>query len=179
MKSKRLLVFLLPCLLIMMYSCLGDSHEETYAEWRSQNITFIEDAASETIDGVLKYEKIIPNWNKSVYTLMRWHEEGKETNGSLLTPLSNSTIDVKYLLTNINGDTLDSSSSFRCKPNEMITGFWIAVTNMVEGDSVTAIIPYDAGYGVFGSGKVLPYSTLIFNIRLDSIVAYESLPWRN
>ena len=69
-------------------------------------------------------------------------------------------------------------SIFRCKPNEMITGFWAATTNMEIGDSVTAVIPYTSGYGVTGSGAILPYSTLIFNIKLVDIAAYDKVPGR-
>ena len=175
-------IFAIPALfslLLALNSCIKDGNETSYKEWRMENTTFIEDAATERVDGILKYEKVIPDWDKSVYTLMQWHNDRSLTLPNGLRPLSNSTIDVKYLLTNIKGDTLDSSSSFRCKPNNLITGFWVAVTNMQVGDSVTAIIPHEAGYGSMGSGKVLPYSTLIFNIKLDSIVAFDSQPWRN
>ncbi len=50
---------------------------------------------------------------------------------------------------------------------------WIATTNMLPGDSVTAIIPYTSGYGISGSNSVLPYSTLIFQIKLDKILSYD------
>ena len=120
-----------------------------------------------TVDGKLAYQKISPVWDKSFSILLRWHNE--EKNPSEVTPLSTSTCHVKYTLTNIEGDTLDSSPSFRCIPNNMITGFMAALTTMRVNDTVTAVIPYTAGYGAYGSGKVLPYSTLVFGIRLDSI----------
>lgn len=158
-------------------SCLGGDDVDDYSKWRQENIDYILNAETETLDGKLRFEKMIPEWDNSVYTLMEWHND-KSQNESRLRPLSNSTIDVKYVLKNISGDTLDSSSSFRCLPNKMITGFWIAVTNMHEGDSVTAVIPYNAGYGSYSHGSVLPYSTLIFDIKLDSIVAYEKPAWK-
>lgn len=160
-----------------MTSCLGGNNENDYSQWRIENTKYIENAEIEMVDGHLRYEKIVPAWDKSIYALMEWHNDRNATL-SQLTPLSNSTIDVKYVLRNIEGDTLDSSASYRLKPNQMITGFWTAVTHMHVGDSVTAIMPYSAGYGEYSSGKVLPYSTLIFDIRLDSIVAYEKPSWR-
>lgn len=155
----------------------NDGDKKDYSEWREENTKFIESAAIETVNGKLKYEKIIPIWDKSVYALMHWYNERPTKPG--LSPISNSTVDVRYVLTDIKGDTLDSNSSFRCRPIDMVTGFQIALTNMETGDSVTAIMPYTAGYGEYSYGSVLPYSTLIFTIKLDSIVAYQSVPWRN
>lgn len=177
MTFKKFGFLILPTVLLAMSSCLGDDNEDDYTEWRQENAEYIikTEASSE-------FQKIVPKWDKASYVLMNWHRHGNNPNK--LKPLDNSTIDVVYLLTNIKGDTIDSSyrqtaygdSIFRCRPSEMITGFWIATTSMNVGDSVTAVIPYMSGYGISGSGSVLPYSTLIFNIRLDSIVAYESRP---
>lgn len=173
-------VFFLPFVLALS-SCMGDSDEpSTDKEWRDSNTKFIEEAQAEMIDGKPKFAKIIPDWDNTVFALVQWHRRGS---GSL-NPLDNSTVEVKYLLTDIKGDTLDSSYSmpdslYRCRPNGMVTGFWLTLTNMVQGDSVTAIIPYNSGYGAANYGKVKGYSTLVFNISLDSIVAYETLPWRN
>ncbi|MCH5237580.1 MAG: FKBP-type peptidyl-prolyl cis-trans isomerase [Muribaculaceae bacterium] len=153
-------------------SCLGNDRSEDYSDWRIQNQEYLDKAEIEMENGELVYDKISPVWDNNVYVLMHWHNDRKETEGELL-PLSNSTVKVKYTLTDIKGDTLDSSASFNCKPNGLITGFWTAVTNMRVNDTVTAVIPYSAGYGVYGSGSVLPYSTLIFGIRLDSIISYQ------
>lgn len=171
----------LTSILLTLSSCLNsDDDIEDYSEWLTQNTEYINKAeASGT------YTKLVPKWDQASFVLMQWHNDRSLTSGTL-TPLDNSTIDVKYLLTNIKGDTIDSSyklttygdSIFRCRPNEMVTGFWAACTSMHVGDTVTAVIPYTAGYGLSGSGSIPPYSTLIFQIKLDSIVAYETLPWR-
>lgn len=156
-------------------SCFNNDNLADYSEWKARNEAFIANAETETSGGHLIYEKVSPVWDNNVYVLMKWHNDRSLTENSL-TPMSNSTVDIKYLLTTIDGDTIDSSSSFRCQPNGLITGFWTALTNMHESDTVTAIIPYTAAYGAYGSGAVLPYSTLIFGIRLDSIVAFEKRP---
>lgn len=170
---------------LALSSCLGDDPESDYSEWRTRNTDYIEKAEASTINGVKEYEKIVPAWDKASFVLLKWHNDRSQT-ANRLSPLDNSTINVKYLLTNIEGDTIDSSykltengdSIFQCQPCEMVTGFWIATTSMHVGDSVTAVMPYTCGYGVTGSGSILPYSTLIFQIKLDSIVAFETLPDR-
>lgn len=175
--------FLLPISLIILASCMkGDDFDYTYSEWRQKNTDYITAAEAATENGEKVYQKIVPTWDKASFTLVKWHTRG--TTGSLLTPLSNSTIDVVYLLRSIEGDTIDSSYSqtvfgdsiYRCRPCDLITGFQIASTSMNVGDSVTAIIPYWSGYGVNGSGSVLPFSTLIFEIKLKQIVAYDYNP---
>ena len=176
-KFKNL--FIPIALIVICYSCINndDNEPKDYSQWKVSNQDFINAAEKETIDGKLKFEKIIPDWDKSIFALIKWHND-KSVNAAGLVPLSNSTVDIKYILSNINGDTLDSSSHFRCRPNNLISGFWLALTQMHEGDSVTAVLPYIAGYGENGFGNIPPYSTLIFDIKLDSIVAFDKLPWR-
>lgn len=169
MKITNFCAFLTAFVLILLPSCLSNNNETTdYTAWRNLNELYLDSIATDMTEGHLSYEKITPVWDPSVYTYVRWHND-RSQNVNKLNPLSNSTIIVKYTLTNIAGDTLDSSSSFSCVPNQMVTGFWNAVTHMNVHDTVTAVIPYNAGYGVYGSGKIPPYSTLTFGIRLDSI----------
>lgn len=184
MKLKKFGFLLLPLTLVILSSCLdGNDSNEDYTDWRNENAAFINAAEAEMLGSAKKYEKVIPKWDPATFVLMQWHKRG---NPNSLSPLDNSTLHVKYLLTNIKGDTLDSSYSnttygdsiFQCKPTEMITGFWVATTAMHEGDSVTAVIPYTSGYGISGSGSILPYSTLIFQIKLVSIVSYDKPVWR-
>lgn len=170
MKVTRIFPALFIISLLILTSCFGGSDElSEYLAWRDKNLEYINNLENETEGGVPVYEKIVPDWDNNIYVLVRWHNDRTETT-DLLTPLSNSTIKVKYTLTNIDGDTIDSSSSFVCKPNGLVTGFWTAVTNMHVNDTVTAVMPYVAGYGYSGSGSILPFSTLVFGIRLDSIM---------
>lgn len=167
----------------LLSSCMGDDTPETYEEWRKENTEYFNNLEAKTENGVKLYQKVSPVWDPSTSILMRWVKDCASEQNKI-TPLDNSTIDVKYLLTDIKGDTLDSSykqtaygdSIFRCKPCEMITGFWVAVTRMHIGDSVTTVIPYTAAYGMNGSGSVLPYSTLTFQIKLVDIKGLEYVP---
>lgn len=167
MKLIRIFPIVIILALIALPSCLGDSELSDYSEWRQLNQDYINNIATLTEDGHLAYTPITPDWDKSFTVYMKWHNENR--NPSEVTPLANSSCIVKYTLTNIDGDTLDSSASFACQPINMVTGFMTALTNMRVNDTVTAVIPYTAGYGVYGYSDILPYSTLIFGIRLDSI----------
>ncbi|MCH5235836.1 MAG: FKBP-type peptidyl-prolyl cis-trans isomerase [Muribaculaceae bacterium] len=169
MKIKHIFPILTASLLVLLPACLGNSDNyNDYTEWRELNQAYYDSIEIATVDGVLQYVPITPVWDNSFTVLMHWHNDPDE-NPSYIMPLSTSTCVVKYTLTNIVGDTLDSSDSFTCVPNNMVTGFMAALTNMRVNDTVTAVVPYAAGYGTYGYSSILPYSTLIFGIRLDSI----------
>lgn len=169
MTLKRLFPIVTAVSLFILPSCLGGNDiYSDYSEWRTLNQNYYDSIEIATIDGILQYIPITPVWDNSFTVLMHWHNDPEESMNAI-TPLSTSTCHVKYTLTNIKGDTLDSSAAFTCIPNNMVTGFMAALTNMRENDTVTAVIPYTAGYGVSGYSSILPYSTLIFGIRLDSI----------
>lgn len=176
----------LPALLLSMSSCLSNDKEADYADWRTKNLEYIDSIQNLRQNGESLFQKISPDWDKTSFVLLKWHNDRALT-ASALSPLSNSTVDVKYILTNVEGDTIDSSyhqtqygdSIYRTTPNTLITGFQIALLNMHVGDSVTAVIPYEAGYGATGSGNILPYSTLSFEIKLVGIPALETRPWWN
>ena len=169
MKLNRIFPILTVAFLLVLPACLGDSdHSSDYSQWRALNQAYYDSIEIATENGVLQYVPITPVWDNSFTILMHWHNDPEE-NPSYITPLSTSTCVVNYTLTNIMGDTLDSSASYSCVPNNMVTGFMTALMNMRVNDTVTAVVPYTAGYGTFGYSSILPYSTLIFGIRLDSI----------
>lgn len=170
MKFSRLFpIFAIACLIILP-ACFHDNDDKTdYTQWKLQNDAYLEEIATMTEDGKLVYTPVSPVWDNSFTVYMRWHNKPGEENPSDIRPLSTSTCIVKYTLKNIAGETLDSSANFVCVPNQLVTGFNTALTNMKVNDTVTAVVPYTAGYGMGGYGSVLPYSTLIFGIRLVSI----------
>ena len=162
-----------PCLT----SCLGDDNSYDYKDWINQNETYFV-RMQDTIgaDGKKVYEKVTPVWAPGVFVLAQWHNDRSLTSGNLV-PMDNSTVDITYEGKYVTGRVFDSSFSkadsiLRCRPNEMIVGFWTMLTNMHVGDSVTSVIPTNAGYGA-SSTTIMPYSTLIFNIKLKSIYKYE------
>lgn len=168
-RVKRILPILTVASLLVLPACFDDNDNTAdYSDWRSLNQEYIDSIESLMVDGQYIYTKYTPVWDNSFSVFLQWHNDPDE-NPSFVTPLSNSTCHVKYTLTSVTGDTLDSSPSFTCVPNQMVNGFMAALTKMRVNDTITAVIPYTAGYGTYGYGSVRPYSTLIFGIRLDSI----------
>lgn len=174
---KKSLLALCAALLVLP-SCLDDNDVD-YSEWKEANETYYTSTQAETNpDGSKAYETISPDWAPGYEALVKWHTP-RQTDE--ITPMDNSVVDVVYELKNINGTTLDSSYSnslwgdsiYRTTPKNCIPGFWITLTQMAPGDSVTAVVPWVSAYGKTGTTTVPPYSTLIFNIKLKKIVAWE------
>lgn len=168
-------------------SCLGDDDNNSfdYNAWKNENETYytrMEDTIG--ADGKKVFEKITPVWAPGVTILAQWHNDRSLT-ASNLVPMDNSTVKVTYDAFYVNGVTLDSSkwahtgsswdlsdSTYICKPSDNIVGFWAMLTNMHVGDSVTCVIPQNAAYGA-SSTSTLPYSTLVYHMKLKAITAYE------
>lgn len=156
-------------------SCLGDDNNEDYKEWRNANDLYMLKMENDT-----SYTRISPDWAPGVYVLMKWHNNRAETEKNLR-PLYNSTCNTVFRLKLIDETVADSSYSqkthgdsiYQTKPSSTVVGFSVALMNMHVGDSCTVIVPYSAGYGDLTQGKVKPYSTLIFDLKLKSIPAYE------
>lgn len=160
-------------------SCLGNDDVD-YTDWEKRNTAYIDSCSSVIENNNKVYQTISPVWSPSVAVLMKWHNNRSLTQ-SRLKPLDNSTVYVKYEVEDIEGTMIDNSYSsttygdsiYRTRPSNNIVGFWTALTNMHIGDSVTCIIPWQAAYGEKGSGKIKPFSTLIYRLKLVDIPAYE------
>lgn len=168
-------------MLLSMSSCLNDDEDnKDYKEWREKNTKYVADAEALTENGAKVYTRITPPWAPDLYVLMKWHNDRSLTLKNL-SPLDNSVVNIKYELESIDGDkwsdsyssTVYGDSIYQSRPMNNIVGMWAAMTNMHVGDSVTIIMPYNTGYGSTGSGEVLPYSTLIYHVKMTGIPAYE------
>ena len=161
----------------LLSSCLNDDDNSfDYKDWRNKNEDYFLRMTDTVANGKNVYEKITPDWAPGVYILARWHNDRSLTAANLK-PMDNSTVDVVYKGSYYNGAVFDSSynevDSVRTfTPTTLVVGFWTMLTNMHVGDSVTCVIPQNAGYGSSGS-SILPYSTLVFDIKLKAIKAYE------
>lgn len=179
-KNFSYITLLLLILLPAISSCIKDN-EQDYSEWEQKNLDFVASAQTErNSDGTLKYIRMAPEWAPEAFILVKW-ENNRSLTEKNLRPLSNSVVNVKYDLEDIDGNKIDNSYSsttygdsiYQSRPNQNILGFWNCVTNMHVGDSVTCIMPYFSAYGSVPNGKVKPYSTLIYHIKLVSIPAYQ------
>lgn len=176
--KKTLLILLSSVMFLSLSSCLGDDETDKYAEWKEQNEDYVYKAEIErNPDGMHMYAKVVPDWASGIYVLMRWHNDRALTENRL-SPLDNSTCDVKYIGELIDGTQFDSSfantdSVYTTQPYKNIPGFWTALKAMHVGDSITVVIPWQAAYGSNGNGTIKPFSTLIFHMKLKGIPKYE------
>ena len=157
---------------------------DEYEVWRKANDEFFNTKRLSILpNGQPEYESLIPEWNGTAQVLIRYLNDRSKTIGNL-SPLYNSTVDVKYIGRLYNGTAFDSSylqtqygdSIFRTAVNSVVPGWTIALQNMRCGDSVEVVIPYTLGYGSQVTGAIYPYSTLVFNIKLVDIPYYEVRP---
>lgn len=161
-------------------SCL-DTKDNDYEEWKTENDNYVDQMEAKMENGEPYYSRVVPSWANGLFVLMRWHNDRALTEKNLR-PLFNSICDVKYHLTDITGEGVDSSynqktngdSIYRCLPSNQVLGFAVALTNMHIGDSVQLIIPYNAGYGNNKRANMKPYTTLIYELKLVDIPAYET-----
>ncbi len=90
-----------------------------------------------------------------------------------VSPTMSDVVSIHYRGALIDGSefdsTLNSSYPEVFRVRELIEGMQIALQRMVVGDKWEIFIPYDVGYGDKGVDKILPFSTLIFEIKLISI----------
>lgn len=177
----RLLPLFLMCAFgLMLPSCFkdDDSPADQNKEWKAQNEQYVTDAMAKTgTDGTPYYTKISPSWAPETFVLVHWHNDRSLTENNL-SPMDNSTTQIKYELFNIEGDKISDSyaapdSVYTSRPSSNIIGMWAALTHMNVGDSVTLVIPSQAAYGDRTNSTIKPYSTLIYNVKLKAITAYE------
>ena len=179
MKKFFYTVIMAVAAITMLNSCLGNTIEDEYKDWREFNDAWFQQQVASG-----QYTKLTACWDPSSQVLIRWHNDTMLTRDNLK-PLITSTVDTKYLLRLYNGTRIDSSytsssatledSIYRSVVNQNVEGWMIALTHMHVGDSCTVIIPYKQGYGSSKrSDDLLPYSNLIFDLKLVDIYKYKA-----
>lgn len=156
----------------------NDKNDNIDWDWVNFNDNYYANAALLTDDeGKPFYEKIVPVWNEGASVLMHFYNDRALTAGNLQ-PYITSTVSAKYALGLADGSMLENSyantdSVLTTKVTSLVEGWAIALTNMHVGDSVKVVIPASQGYGAYTHGSVPAYSTLIFDIKLVDVPAYE------
>lgn len=89
-------------------------------------------------------------------------------------PAEDATVQVHYHGTLVDGSVFDSSVE-RGQPaefpvNRVIAGWTEALQLMPAGSKWRLYIPQDLAYGAQGSGRIAPYSALIFEVELLAVV---------
>jgi len=161
----------------MLDSCLGKNVYDEYKDWREKNDEWF---SKQEASG--QYTKLIAPWDPSACVLIRWHNDQQLTKDNLV-PLLSSTVDVKYRVRLYDGTPVDSSyyltspadSIYRTMVSQNVEGWMIALTRMHVGDSCTVVVPYQQAYGSTKRSEVLlPYSALIFDMKLVDIYKYKA-----
>lgn len=95
--------------------------------------------------------------------------------GSGNKPSTGQNVKVHYTGTLLDGTKFDSSID-RGEPYEfplgqqrVIKGWDLGIAKMHKGEKGVLIIPSELGYGPRGSGRIAPYSTLVFEVELVDI----------
>jgi len=101
------------------------------------------------------------------YEIIESSQDGRQPN-------PRSVVTCHYKGSLISGKVFDESFSRSCpesfRVNELISGFQIALVNMRAGDHWKVYIPSSMGYGDRAAGKIPGGSTLIFEIKLISVM---------
>ncbi len=84
-------------------------------------------------------------------------------------PTDKDTVIVDYTLRLLDGTIVDQGEAVEFPLTSLIPGFVDAVINMNIGDSATAYIPPELGYGENGASTIEPNTLLIFDISLKGI----------
>lgn len=143
--------------LVMFQSYRQKQIEKEFGEWKTQNEEYMANIAKK--DGILALGEGI------YYTI--------ETEGKGEVPASDSKVKVNYEGKLIDGTEFDSSYK-RGEPTTfpvgaVIPGWTKALMAMPVGSKWTLYIPQEQAYGSANTGKIKPYSALIFTVELLSI----------
>lgn len=169
-------------LALALTSCLGDDKPDDSNDiWKKQNEDWmITKSLEKDAEGNNVYERVGSAWDPNAYVLMRWHNDRSQT-ASKLSPISTSTVDVRYEVSAIDSVLIDSSHKrvspapgvYRTVLSKNISGWVLGISQMHVGDTCTILIPYNQAYGTIQYNGLKPYSNLIFHVRLVDVPAYD------
>ncbi|MDR2835355.1 MAG: FKBP-type peptidyl-prolyl cis-trans isomerase [Bacteroidales bacterium] len=99
--------------------------------------------------------------------------ETKQGSGNF--PTTNNNIVLNYTVTLLDGTLIETTLDkkpfqFKIGRNQVIKGLEEGILKMKKGGSAMLFIPSKLAYGSVGNSKILPYTTLIFDIELIDIL---------
>jgi FKBP-type peptidyl-prolyl cis-trans isomerase FklB len=169
-------LYVLPVILFALSFAACDESEEVnkYANWQERNEAFIDSLAQ--VNGLSKVED---ERYKGSYIYYKKKETGPT---DVLPPFYTSKVTMFYRGMYINGDVFDQNFSGDAPSefdspttfgvNAVITGWTEILQIMRPGDRFNVYIPYQSGYGTSASSGIMAYSTLIFDMKMESITYY-------
>ncbi len=177
MRKLLLIIGTMAMLGITFSSCLKNDVEDKYKDWRKANTEWYEQQrANKTY-----YTTVTAPWDPNGQVLLHWYNDTMLTRDNLK-PHITSGVEVIYRGMLYDATPFDSSylytdSISQFQLNNTIEGWMLGVSQMHVGDSCRIIVPYTLGYGSYSQGSVIkPFSTLVFDIKLKDIYAYEVKP---
>ena len=173
--KKKIFLWMLCLPFILTFSSCGGDDNDANTEWRDTN-----EAAFNAVASSTEYQAVTtPGGPGTIYRKVLKSGTGSEQ------PLSTSRVKALYKGAFYDGSVFDAGTSGNDVPvyfpsktatsfqnNGVISGFSIALQNMVVGDKWEVWIPWDLGYGAAGSGSIPGYSTLVFEVELLDIERY-------
>ncbi len=184
---NRLFIALATIYALLLCSCQETSETSIYDNWQTRNEAFIDSlydvytthsdhGGLDTIHTLtypsqyLFYKKLSPVSDVPGYV---YDPEQKPLDQS-------SSVDVYYKGYNILGEyfdgfsgsaptVFDAPTTFSVVYGSVVTGWWEVLQRMGLGERWEVYIPWNFGYGSSGSGSILGYSTLIFDMQLHKI----------
>jgi FKBP-type peptidyl-prolyl cis-trans isomerase FklB len=126
-------------------------------------------AGEEFLAAKAKEEGVVALSNGILYKVV------KEGNKNGKKPALTDKIKVAYKGMTIDGEEFDSNEGVEFPLAAMIEGWKIAIPEMTEGSKWELYIPQELAYGKHGSmPNIKPYSALVFEVELFSVIAPEA-----
>lgn len=186
--SKKVYLFSLVLLALAFTACSETEEVGRYDNWRARSEAYIDSIATEYNSAA--NQALPDNDPKKLHAyqdmtngqLIYVQKISKDENSSNESPVHTSKVSAYYRMSYFNKDVVqqnfsgtepgefDSPNEFTL--NSLITGWTYSLIHMTEGEFWTIYIPYQSGYGsgTGSDGSLQPYSTLIYNVKLDKII---------
>lgn len=184
---KKVYLFSLILLTLGFVSCSETEEVGRYDNWQARSEAFIDSIAN--VFNSPANQALTEKDPKKLYAFkdlttgqMIYGKRINKTGNSSEKPFYNSKISAYYRMSYFNGDVVqqnfsgieptefDSPAEFSL--DQVITGWQYSLVEIEEGEFWTLYIPYQSGYGsgTGSDGSLQPYSTLVYNVKLDKIV---------
>lgn len=194
MKNYKFLYLVLLLFTVIGFASCGESsdQEAEYINWQPKNETYfthLRDSVRQLIKSGRTDWRIYPIWSQvdsvvgsksDSVIIVHVEEAGKGSGCPVYTDsvrahyyswrMPSTTYPTGYVFdSSYSTDSYDEATSIPAKMavSGVVDGFSTALQHMHIGDKWSVTIPYQLGYGINGSGTIIPpYSTLVFDIKL-------------
>ena len=192
-RIRKTLCFLLPLAALLFASCEEVQEASKYDNWQARNEAFIDSIARETggliIDSEEKAAAVEVGRLFAIATTAGTMSGDQYVYCKKITanpdgrrPLYTESVSAYYYGTLITGDRFDGNftgysaldqGTLNATDKAPTEGWTAALQLMKTGERWMLYIPYQSGYGTSGSGSILGYSALTFDLDLVEVVEDE------